>query len=163
MFSICLPDIDTCVLGERPQTVEPAALGPNAAFCFMNLACLATLMNGTSLGIAPVDYLSTEEEGCGMDLREFPVSDGIEARYASVEELRDMAENADDQDIKARLHTSAALREMLEARDSSIVDELIGRLDTDVLDDVTIVLEMTTQQAVEEELRTGRLCKSVPE
>jgi hypothetical protein len=127
----------------------------------MNLAWLATLMNGTSRELAPVEFESFEEEDCCMDLREYPVGEGIEARYASVEELRQTAESTDDEDLKNRLLVSAATREMLEARDSRIVDELIGRFDADFLDDVTIVLEMTTQQAVEEELRTGNLCKPV--
>lgn len=95
-----------------------------------------------------------------MDLREYPLGDGIEARFASVEEIRNATGLSEEPDLRGRLLTTAALRELLEARDRDIVDGLIGRLDTGFLDDVTIVLEMTTQQAVEEELRTGELFKS---
>ncbi len=92
-----------------------------------------------------------------MDLRDYPIEEGIEARFASVEGLKTFAGNIDDELLKGRLLTAAALKEILEARDGEIIDGLIGRLDTGVLDDVTIVLEMTTQQTVEEELRTGEL------
>jgi ABC-type uncharacterized transport system ATPase subunit len=95
-----------------------------------------------------------------MDCREYPVGEGIEARYASVEELRNAVGITDESELRDRLLMAAALRQLLEARDRDIIDGLIGRLDVDFLDDVTIVLEMTTQQAVEEELKTGDLYQS---
>ena len=95
-----------------------------------------------------------------MDLRDYSVGSDIEARYASVEELRVAVGPIDDNDIRKRLSIAATLRELLEARDGAIVDGLIGLLETDILDDVTIVLEMSTQQAVEEELRAGTLFQS---
>ncbi len=95
-----------------------------------------------------------------MDLRNHMTVDGIEARYATIEELRTAAGNAADTDIGLRLQTAASLRELLELRDQEIVGELIGRLEADPLDHVTIVLEMTTQKSVEEELTTGRLHSS---
>ena len=95
-----------------------------------------------------------------MDLREYSVGSGIEARYASVEELRVAVGQTEEADIRKRLSIAATLRELLEARDGDIVDGLIGRLDADLLDDVTIVLEMSTQQTVEEELRLGTLYQS---
>jgi hypothetical protein len=95
-----------------------------------------------------------------VDLRNHITVDDIEARYATIEELRTAADSAGDPDIALRLRTAAAYREVLELRDQEIVGELIGRLEADPLDHVTIVLEMTTQQAVEEELRIGRLFSS---
>ena len=95
-----------------------------------------------------------------MDLRNHVTVDGIEARYATIEELCTAAKNAEDTDTGLRLQTAASLRELLELRDQEIVGELISRLEVDPLDHVTIVLEMTTQQAVEEELRIGRLHSS---
>ena len=95
-----------------------------------------------------------------VDLRNHMTVDGIEARYATIDELRMAAGNAADTDVCLRLQSAAMLREVLELRDQEIVGELIGRLEADPLDHVTIVLEMTTQQAVEEELRTGRLFHS---
>ena len=95
-----------------------------------------------------------------MDLRNHIAVDGIEARYATINELCTAANNAADTDVGLRLQTAASLRELLELRDQEIVGELIGRLEVDPLDHVTIVLEMTTQQAVEEELRLGRLHSS---
>ena len=95
-----------------------------------------------------------------MDLRNHVTVDGIEARYATIEELCTAARNAADIEVGLRLQAAASLRELLELRDQEIVGELIGRLEVDPLDHVTIVLEMTTQQAVEEELRIGRLHSS---
>ena len=95
-----------------------------------------------------------------MDLREYSVGNDIEARYASVEELRMAVGQTEETDIRKRLSIAATLRELLEARDGVIVDGLISRLDADLLDDVTIVLEMSTQQTVEEELRLGTLFES---
>lgn len=92
-----------------------------------------------------------------MDLRDYMTDQDIEARYTSVGELRKVAAKVEDSDIQHRLLIAAALRELLEARDREIVDGLLGRLEADPLDEVTIVLEMTTQAAVEEELRTGNL------
>lgn len=98
-----------------------------------------------------------------MDLREYLIGEEIEARYAPVEELRRAAGEADEPVIRDRLLMAAALREILEARDRDIVDGLIGRLEAEVLDDVTIVLEMTTQEAVERELHTGDLSHLSPQ
>ena len=98
-----------------------------------------------------------------MDLREYLIGEEIEARYASVEELRRAAGEVDEPVIRDRLLVAAALREILEARDRDIVDGLIGRLEAEVLDDVTIVLEMTTQEAVERELHTGDLSHLSPQ
>jgi len=98
-----------------------------------------------------------------MDLREYLIGEGNEARYASVEELRGTAGEADEPVLRDRLLMAAALRELLEARDRDIVDGLIGRLEADFLDDVTIVLEMTTQEAVERELHTGDLSHLSPQ
>jgi len=95
-----------------------------------------------------------------MDLREYSVGNDIEARFASAEDLRVAASNSEEADIRRRLAIVAALRELLEARDGEIVEGLIGRLDADLLDDVTIVLEMSTQQAVEEELSLSILYQS---
>ncbi len=95
-----------------------------------------------------------------MDLREYYVGSDIEARYASVEELRVAVGQTEETDIRKRLSIAATLRELLETRDGDIVDGLIGRLDADLLDDVTIVLEMSTQQTVEEELKLGLLYQS---
>ena len=92
-----------------------------------------------------------------MDLRNHITVDGIEARYATIEELQTAADSGDDPEVGLRLRTAAAYREVLEVRDQEIVGELIGRMEADPLDHVTIVLEMTTQQAVEEELRNGTL------
>ncbi len=93
-----------------------------------------------------------------MDLLDYMTDGGIEARFASVEELRAAAEGIDSPEIRTRLRTVATLREYLEERDREIIDGLLGRLGVVPLDDVTIVLEMTTQQVVEEELREGKLC-----
>lgn len=95
-----------------------------------------------------------------MDLREYSVGSDTEARYASVEELREGVGKTEKTDIRKRLSIAATLRELMEARDGDIVDGLIGRLDADFLDDVTIVLEMSTQQTVEEELKLGTLYQS---
>ncbi len=95
-----------------------------------------------------------------MDLREYSVGSDTEARYASVEELRVAVGQTEKTDIRKRLSIAATLRELLEARDRDIVDGLIGRLDADLLDDVTIVLEMSTQQTVEEDLKLGTLYQS---
>lgn len=92
-----------------------------------------------------------------MDLRDYMTDQGIEARYTPVGELREAAAKVEDSDIQHRLLIAVALRELLEARDREIVDGILGRLEADPLDDVTIVLELTTQAAVEEELRTGNL------
>ena len=92
-----------------------------------------------------------------MDLREYSVGSDVEARFASVKELRTAVGQTEDTDIRKRLSIAATLRELLEARDGDIVDGLIGRLDADIMDDVTIVLEMSTQQTVEEELKLGTL------
>jgi len=93
----------------------------------------------------------------GVDLRNYVTVDDIEARYATIDELLTAADNAADDEINLRLRTAACYREVLEVRDQEIVGELIGRLEADPLDHITIVLEMTTQQAVEKELETGRL------
>ncbi len=93
----------------------------------------------------------------GVDLRNHVTINDIEARYATIDELRTAAENVTGDNIGLRLRMAARYREILEIRDQEIVGELIGRLDAEPLDHVTIVLEMTTQRAVEEELRTGRL------
>jgi hypothetical protein len=96
----------------------------------------------------------------GVDLRNYITVDDIEARYATIDELLAAAEAAAGDDIGPRLMMAARYREALEVRDQEIVGELIGRLEADPLDHVTIVLEMTTQQAVEEELKIGRLFSS---
>jgi hypothetical protein len=97
-----------------------------------------------------------------MDLRDFMTDQGIEARYTSVGEMRKAAAVVEDPDIQRRLLIAAALRELLEKRDREIVDGLLGRLEADSLDDVTIILELSTQEAVEEELRTGNLSHQSP-
>ena len=90
-----------------------------------------------------------------MDLLEYATPDGTQVRFATVEELRDAAAQAETDEIRDRLLAVATLREYLEARDGEIIEGLIGRLGVESLDDVTLVLEMTTQQAVEEELQKG--------
>jgi hypothetical protein len=92
-----------------------------------------------------------------VDLLDFKTGD-VEARFASVEELRAAAEGVDSPEVRTRLRTVAAFREYLEERDREIIEGLLGRLGAEPLDDVTIVLEMTAQQVVEEELREGKLC-----
>lgn len=138
------------------------AMSPDREAAIGNAGCSLPLLHSAECWpwTRPCGYGVTEREGEDMDLREYPVGDGIEARYASVEELRDAADKSEEPDLKNRLLVTAALRDLLEARDRNIVDELIGRFDAGFLDDVTIVLEMTTQQAVEEELRTGDLSLS---
>lgn len=98
-----------------------------------------------------------------MDLREYMTDKGLEARYASAAELRLTAESVEDEVLRQRFVTAAALRDLLEARDRDIVDGLLGRFEADALDEVTIILEMTTQEAVVEELRAGKLCQQLPE
>lgn len=92
-----------------------------------------------------------------MNLLEYPVGDGIEARYASAGELRRVAAGERDASVQRRLLTVARLREILEAQERAVVEALVGRLDAGGLDDVAIVLEQATQQAVEEELASGSL------
>jgi hypothetical protein len=92
-----------------------------------------------------------------VDLRNHITIGDIEARYATIEELLMAARDAGEGEVAHRLRIAAHYRELLEVRDQDIVGDLIGRLDAEPLDHVTIVLEMTTQQAVEEELRSGGL------
>jgi hypothetical protein len=92
-----------------------------------------------------------------MDLLDFKTG-SVEARFASVEELRAAADRIDSKEIRMRLRAVATLRDYLEERDREIIEGLLGRLGPGPLDDVTIVLEMTGQQVVEEELREGKLC-----
>jgi hypothetical protein len=93
-----------------------------------------------------------------VDLLDYMIAGGIEARFASVEELRAAAEEIDSPEVRTRLRTVATLREYLEERDREIIDGLLGRLGPAPLDDVTIVLETTGQEVVETELREGKLC-----
>ena len=92
-----------------------------------------------------------------MDLCQYMTPEGIEARFAEVEDLREAGTKEADAETSERLLLAATLRELLEAYNGEVVEELLGRLDVEYLDDVTIVLEVCTQRSVEEELRTAAL------
>ncbi len=96
-----------------------------------------------------------------MDLCQYMTPEGLEARFAEVEILREAGEKETDAEIGHRLLTAAALRELLEAHDAQVIDELLNRLEVEYLDDLTIVLEICTQNTVEEELRTGGLFREI--
>jgi hypothetical protein len=93
-----------------------------------------------------------------MDLLDYQVGGGIEARYATVKELERAASKEDEPDIQKRLLTAARLREILETKEKKVVEALMGRLGASDLDDVSIVLEQTTQEIVESELAGGAMC-----
>jgi len=92
-----------------------------------------------------------------VDLCGYMTPKGIEARFAEVEVLREAGEREVDAEISGRLAVAAGLREMLEAHDARVIEELLNRLEVEYLDDLTIVLEICTQNSVEDELRTAIL------
>jgi len=96
-----------------------------------------------------------------VDLCGYMTPEGIEARFAEPEILRQAGEKEVEADVSRRLLLAAGLREMLEAHDARVVEELINRLEVEYLDDLTIVLEICTQQSVESELRSADLYRKV--
>jgi len=93
-----------------------------------------------------------------MNLLDYQIGGGIEARYGTIQELEQAASTESDPDIQKRLLMAARLRELLETMEKKVVEGLVGRLGANDLDDLSIVLEQSTQEAVEAELATGTLC-----
>ena len=93
-----------------------------------------------------------------MNLLEYQVGGGIEARYATVQELEQAAASEGDSEVQKRLKIAARFRQILEEKEKKVVEALMGRLGAADLDDISIVLEQTTQEVVEAELAENSLC-----
>jgi len=92
-----------------------------------------------------------------MDLRDYPIGeDGIPAREANLNQLREAAEKAEDQDARERLLEVANWRAFFNEFHDRIENNLSGQMDADNLDMVRKIFAWETQSIIETILKEGR-------
>jgi len=92
-----------------------------------------------------------------MDLLNYPIGeDGIPAREASMEQLRNESEKTTDPDTKQRLEEVAHWRAFFNEFHSKIENGLSGQMDADNLDMVVKILAWESQSIIENILNEGR-------
>ena len=92
-----------------------------------------------------------------MDLLNYPIGeDGIPAREASMDQLREESENTTDPVTKQRLEEAAYWRAFFNEFHGKIENGLSGQMDADNLDMVVKILAWESQSIIENILRDGR-------
>jgi hypothetical protein len=92
-----------------------------------------------------------------MDLRDYPIGeDAIPAREANLDQLREAAEEAEDQAIGDRLKEVANWRAFFKELHDRIDNSLSGQMDADNLDMVRKILAWETQSIIETVLKEGQ-------
>ena len=92
-----------------------------------------------------------------MDLRDYPIGeDEIPAREANLDQLREAAEQAEDQATGQRLNEAANWRAFFNEFHDRIENNLSGQMDADNLDLVRKIFAWETQSIIENMLKEGR-------
>ena len=92
-----------------------------------------------------------------MDLRDYPIGeDEIPAREANLDQLREAAEQAEDQATGQRLNEAANWRAFFNEFHDRIENNLSGQMDADNLDMVRKIFAWETQSIIENMLKEGR-------